>query len=226
VTIEETIARITNPDAAIAAEVQRALDAKTKPRGSLGRLEALAVQVAAIRGLLRPAMPVKALVVMGADHGVVAEGVSAYPPEVTGQMLLNFAAGGAAINVLARQVGAEVVVVDMGVKSPIPDSAPGASAIRRERLAAGTANFALGPAMTRAQVAAAVSVGIRLATELAGRGVTLIGIGEMGIATPRPPAPCAPPCWGCPPRRWSGGAPASTTRGCAARPRSSSARWR
>ena len=180
-TIEETISRITHPDAAIAAEVQRALDAKTKPRGSLGRLEALAVQVAAIRGLLRPAMPVKAIVVMGADHGVVAEGVSAYPPEVTGQMLLNFAAGGAAINVLARQVGAEVVVVDMGVKSPVPESAPGASAIRRERLAAGTANFALGPAMTRAQAAAAVSIGIRLATELVGRGVTLIGVGEMGI---------------------------------------------
>ena len=91
---------------------------KTKPRGSLGRLEALAVQVAAIRGLHKPAMPVKALVIMGADHGVVAEGVSAYPAEVTAQMLLNFVAGGAAINVLARQVGAEVMVVDMGVQAP------------------------------------------------------------------------------------------------------------
>ena len=180
-TIEETIARISHPDAAIAAEVQRALDAKTKPRGSLGRLEALAVQVAAIRGLLRPALPVKTVVVMGADHGVVAEGVSAYPPEVTAQMLLNFAAGGAAINVLARQVGAEVLVVDMGVKSPVPDGAPGASAIRRERIGPGTANFAVGPAMTRGQMAAAVATGVRIASELAGKGVTLIGIGEMGI---------------------------------------------
>ena len=180
-TIEETIARISHPDAAIAAEVQRALDVKTKPRRSLGRLEALAVQVAAIRGLLRPALPVKALVVMAGDHGVVAEGVSAYPPEVTGQMLLNFAAGGAAINVLARQVGAELVVVDMGVKSPVPETAPGARTIRRERIGPGTANFALGPAMTRAQMATAVATGIRIAAELAAKGVTLIGIGEMGI---------------------------------------------
>jgi nicotinate-nucleotide--dimethylbenzimidazole phosphoribosyltransferase len=179
--IEEVIARISHPDAAVAAEVQRALDRKTKPRGSLGRLEALAVQVASVRGLLRPAMPVKALVVMGADHGVVAEGVSAYPSEVTGQMLLNFAAGGAAVNVLARQVGAEVLVVDMGVKAPLPEDAPGAGSIRRERVGPGTASFADGPAMSRSQAVQAIGTGIRIASELAGRGVTLIGIGEMGI---------------------------------------------
>ena len=115
-------ARITPTDAGAAADAQRLLDAKTKPRRSLGRLEDLACQLAAIRGDASPPAPraAKAIVVMGADHGVAAEGVSAYPQEVTGQMLLNFARGGAAINVLARQAGARVVVVDMGVAHPPP----------------------------------------------------------------------------------------------------------
>ena len=169
--------RIGQPDPGVAAEVQRALDGKTKPRGSLGRLEALAVQFAAIRGEVRPELPVKAVAIMGADHGVVEEGVSAYPAEVTGQMLQNFASGGAAINVLARQVGAELVVLDMGVRIALPPGGP----VRDGRVAAGTANFTRGPAMTRAQAIAAVTTGVRLAGELAGRGVTLLGMGEMGI---------------------------------------------
>src|SRR6185295_2547308 len=108
--LADTIARIREPDRHVADAVQRLLDAKTKPRRSLGRLEDIACQVAAIRGTRAPGPPRKAIVVMGADHGVAAEGVSAYPQEVTGQMLLNFARGGAAINVLARQTGARVVV--------------------------------------------------------------------------------------------------------------------
>ena len=119
-----------------AAEAQRLLDAKTKPRRSLGRLEDLVCQLAAIRGDASPRpRPAKAIVVMGADHGVAAEGVSAYPQEVTGQMLLNFARGGAAINVLARQAGARVVVVDMGVAHPPPPRAgdPRAAHRRRDR---------------------------------------------------------------------------------------------
>jgi nicotinate-nucleotide--dimethylbenzimidazole phosphoribosyltransferase len=175
--LEQTRARIREPDARLAAETQRLLDDKTKPRGSLGRLEELACQVAAIRGSVAAEPTRKALVVMGADHGVAEELVSAYPQEVTAQMLLNFARGGAAINVLARQAGARVVVVDMGVKTappPVPE-------IRSERVAAGTGNFTREPAMTRDQAVQALETGIRIAEELVAGGVTLLGIGDMGI---------------------------------------------
>ncbi|HET6150427.1 MAG TPA: nicotinate-nucleotide--dimethylbenzimidazole phosphoribosyltransferase [Polyangia bacterium] len=175
--LEETCARIREPDAELAAETQRRLDAKTKPPGSLGRLEELACRFAAIRGDASAAAPRKALVVMGADHGVAEELVSAYPQEVTAQMLLNFARGGAAINVLARQAGARVVVVDMGVKGALPPMPE----IRSERVAAGTQNFTRGPAMTRAQAMQALEAGIRIAGELAAAGITLLGIGDMGI---------------------------------------------
>src|SRR5437773_3812216 len=135
--------RILAPDTAAAAEAQKRLDAKTKPRRSLGRLEDLVCQLAAVRGGAAPwPPPEKAIVVMGADHGVAAEGVSAYPQEVTGQMLLNFARGGAAINVLARQAGARLVVVDAGVAAPFEHPL-----VRSSRLGPGTANFAAGPAM-------------------------------------------------------------------------------
>jgi nicotinate-nucleotide--dimethylbenzimidazole phosphoribosyltransferase len=172
-----TCARIAPIDRAIVDETQRILDNKTKPRRSLGRIEDVACQVAAIRGTTAPALPDKAIVVMGADHGVVEAGVSAYPQEVTAQMLLNFARGGAAINVLARHAAARVVVVDMGVKQPLPDDL----GIRAERIGPGTRNFAHGPAMTRDDAVRAIEVGIRIATELADDGVTLVGIGEMGI---------------------------------------------
>src|SRR5262245_36831024 len=119
--IEALAARVAPVDRDAAAVAQRLLDAKTKPRRSLGRLEDLVCQLAAIRGAVPMRPEKKAIVVMGADHGVAAEGVSAYPQEVTGQMLLNFARGGAAINVLARQAGARVVVVDMGVAHPPAD---------------------------------------------------------------------------------------------------------
>jgi nicotinate-nucleotide--dimethylbenzimidazole phosphoribosyltransferase len=175
--LEQTCARIREPDARIAAETQHLLDDKTKPRGSLGRLEELACQVAAIRGSSAAAPSRKAVVVMGADHGVAEELVSAYPQEVTAQMLLNFARGGAAINVLARQAGARVVVVDMGVKTALPPLPE----IRSERIGAGTRNFTRGPAMTRSEAVSALEAGIRIAEELAADGVTLLGIGDMGI---------------------------------------------
>jgi nicotinate-nucleotide--dimethylbenzimidazole phosphoribosyltransferase len=177
-TFLETCASIVEPDAAIADQTRALLDIKTKPRGSLGRLEHLACQIAAIRGSAQPALLRPAIVVMGADHGVAEEQVSAYPQAVTAQMLLNFAGGGAAINVLARQAGAEVVLVDMGVQSELPAH----PAIRSVRIAAGSANFTRGPAMTRAQAIRALEYGIGLARELVARGVTAIGIGEMGIA--------------------------------------------
>ncbi|HVO23985.1 MAG TPA: nicotinate-nucleotide--dimethylbenzimidazole phosphoribosyltransferase [Candidatus Margulisiibacteriota bacterium] len=175
--LADTIASIGGVDPAISAATQRLLDAKTKPRRSLGRIEDLACRVAAIRGTPSPALPVKAIVVMGADHGVADEGVSAYPQAVTRQMLLNFAAGGAAINVLARQAGAQVVVVDMGVTAPLPGLD-----ICARRVGPGTRNFTLGPAMSPAQAIEAVETGIQLAHELVAGGVTLLGTGEMGIA--------------------------------------------
>jgi nicotinate-nucleotide--dimethylbenzimidazole phosphoribosyltransferase len=175
--LADTIARIQPPSARIAEATQRLLDGKTKPRHSLGRLEELACQIAAIRGTTAPQPLVKAIVVMGADHGVAADGVSAYPPAVTRQMMLNFARGGAAINVLARCAGARVVVVDLGVAEPLPDE----PAIRAHRIGPGTRNFAHGPAMTRGEATAALEVGIALAEELAHAGVTLLGTGEMGI---------------------------------------------
>src|SRR4051812_29091525 len=140
-----TIAGVTPLDAALAGETQRLLDAKTKPRGSLGRLEELACRIVAVRGHA-PRDLQAVIVVAAADHGIAAEGVSAYPQEVTAQMVANFVAGGAAVNVLARAAGAEVIVVDAGVATPV-------EGVRSLGIAAGTSNMTLGPAMTDEQCA-------------------------------------------------------------------------
>jgi nicotinate-nucleotide--dimethylbenzimidazole phosphoribosyltransferase len=175
--IEETCRAIADVDLVAASSAQQLLDNKTKPRHSLGRLEELTCKLAAIHRTPKPPIPTKAIVVMAADHGIAREGVSAYPPEVTWQMLLNFARGGAAINVLARQAGARLLVVDMGVNGPDE----GVAGVLSRRIARGTCNLAQGPAMTEQQAAAAVDTGITIARELASSGVDLIGIGEMGI---------------------------------------------
>lgn len=156
----------------------------TKPRGSLGRLEQLSIQLAGITGQSEPKVDEKAVIVMAGDHGVTAEGVSAYPAEVTPQMVLNFLNGGAAINVLAGQVGARVVIVDMGVNAslePHPD-------LRIHKVAPGTANMARGPAMTREQAQEALQVGLAIVNELVADGVQLVGTGEMGIGNTTPSA--------------------------------------
>jgi nicotinate-nucleotide--dimethylbenzimidazole phosphoribosyltransferase len=175
--LERTCSAVVAADAVAALEAQRRLDQKTKPRGSLGRLEELACRLAGAYHRAVPEVPSRAVVVMAADHGVAQEGVSAYPAEVTAQMVQNFAAGGAAINVLARQVGARLCLVDMGTLTPA-----GAAGARSCRLGPGTANFTRGPAMSRETARAALEVGIRLAFELADEGVGLIGLGDMGIA--------------------------------------------
>lgn len=148
----------------------------TKPPGSLGRLEEIAVQMAGITRRPLPAIKRKAVIVMAADHGVVAEGVSAYPSEVTPQMVLNFLHGGAAINALARHAGAEVVIVDIGVAADLDH--PG---LLSRKVARGTANMALGPAMTREQALAAISAGIDVLESLGKQGVDLVATGDMGI---------------------------------------------
>jgi nicotinate-nucleotide--dimethylbenzimidazole phosphoribosyltransferase len=163
-----------HPEAAAAA--RRHLDALTKPPGSLGRLEELAVRLVALTG--RPPRVLQPVIfTFAADHGVVAEGVSAYPQSVTAQMVENFLRGGAAVNVLARQAGARVVVADFGVATPLG----GADALAVRRIGPGTANMALGPAMTRAQAIAAVEAGAALAEEAIEAGADLLGTGEMGI---------------------------------------------
>ena len=164
------------------------LDRLTKPPGSLGRLEALAIQLAGIRGELVTDIRRPAIIVFAADHGVTIRGVSPYPSAVTRQMVANFAAGGAAINVLARAVGADLVVVDVGVAgAPIaaPAPAPGASpsTVRfvADRAASGTRDLSVEPAMTPAEAAAAIGVGRRTVAELIDAGADLVAVGEMGI---------------------------------------------
>jgi nicotinate-nucleotide--dimethylbenzimidazole phosphoribosyltransferase len=158
----DVIASIRPADAAVAAAARAELDRKTKPRGSLGRLEDLACTLAAACGTAAPGRLEPAVVVGAADHGVARQGVSAYPPEVTRQMLANFEAGGAAICVLARLAGARLVVVDAGV-------------------GAGTADASAGPAMTREQALEKLAAGIECASALAAEGVGVVALGEMGI---------------------------------------------
>ncbi len=156
----------------------------TKPTGSLGQLEDLSVQLAAITGQLKPLLTRKAVIVMAGDHGVAREGVSAYPAEVTPQMVLNFLHGGAAINVLARQAGAHVIVVDVGVNADF-DPVPG---LKRRKVARGTQNMVRGPAMTRAQTEEAIAVGLSVVEEEFARGLDVIATGDMGIGNTTPSA--------------------------------------
>lgn len=175
--LEEICRAIVPVDVEAARRTRQCLDGKTKPRGSLGVLEDLACQVASIYGEVLVPMPRKTVVVMTADHGVAEEGVSAYPVEVTAQMVRNFASGGAAINVLARQAEARILVVDMGTLTP----ADGA-AVRTCRLGSGTANFTRGPAMSKEAAIRGLETGIGVAAELAADGMGLIAAGDMGIA--------------------------------------------
>lgn len=160
--LDDTLAAIQPLDEAAMAAARARQDVLTKPQGALGRLEEISIQLAGMTGQAIPKIGRKVVVVFAADHGVTAEGVSAYPSEVTPQMVANFAAGGAAINVLARHVGAEVRVIDMGVGQP-------------------TGNIAHGPAMTREQAIACIERGIAAANEEIAAGATLLATGDMGI---------------------------------------------
>jgi len=193
--LDEALGRIEPVKAAFLKEAQNRLDRLTKPQGSLGRLEELARRYVAIREDLDPRIEKKRLYLFAADHGVVEEGVSAYPKEVTRQMVLNFVKGGAAITVLARAVGAEVMVVDIGVdhefgplegltvKKAMGETQP---CLLWRRVRRGTGNIAKGPAMGREEALLAIAVGIELAEEAAGDGVDVLGTGEMGIGNTTP----------------------------------------
>src|SRR5690349_12557721 len=165
-TVRDLCARIPGPNAATAAAARARLDRLSKPPGSLGALEPLIVRVAA------------------GDHGVVAERISAYPQSVTGQMVLNFLRGGAAINALAANAGARVIVVDAGVATDLPDH-PG---LRRASAGSGTRNLLREPAMTRTETAAAIVAGARITAAEIDAGMDLLALGEMGIGNTTPAA--------------------------------------
>jgi nicotinate-nucleotide--dimethylbenzimidazole phosphoribosyltransferase len=180
--LHDTLARIQSVDPDLLKQAQAKLDTKTKPLGSLGRLEEFARRFAAISGTLEPHTEKKVIFTFAADHGVVEEGVSAFPKEVTPQMVFNFLRGGAGINVLARHGGADVRVVDMGVDydfGTIPD-------LIDRKIARGTRNFTTGPAMTRQEAIAALEAGIALANDCRDKGVSMAGTGEMGIGNTTP----------------------------------------
>ena len=176
--LTQTLGQISSTEnPGLAEQIQHRLDTLTKPRGSLGRLEEIVLQYGLARGQTQLPLPRKSLFVFCADHGVTAEGVSAYPREVTYQMVRNFVSGGAAINVLCRQCGIDPVIVDMGVDHDLGSIA----GIVRRKVAPGTRNFLREPAMTRDQAVQAIETGIALAKAAASLEFGLLGIGEMGI---------------------------------------------
>lgn len=170
-------------ESAMAAATER-LDGLTKPPGSLGRLESIVVTLAGITGRSDSSVDRRAVIIAAADHGVARRGVSAYPQDVTAQMVANFLAGGAAISVLAARAGATLTVIDVGVVSDIPaltETSGRGGRLISARIRAGTADMTVGPAMTRDEALAAIAVGLRAGESALAAGVDLLAIGEMGI---------------------------------------------
>jgi nicotinate-nucleotide--dimethylbenzimidazole phosphoribosyltransferase len=180
--LDQTIQSIQPLDVAAMDAARARQGHLTKPPGSLGRLEAISIQVAGITGQARPVVGDKVVITCAGDHGVVAQGVSAFPQEVTPQMVANFLGGGAAINVLARHVGARVVVVDAGVATDF-EPRPG---LLIKKVALGTADMTQGPAMSREQAVRAVEAGIEVVEGEIERGASLVATGDMGIGNTTP----------------------------------------
>jgi nicotinate-nucleotide--dimethylbenzimidazole phosphoribosyltransferase len=184
-TFDDAAAAVGKPDDGAARAAAEHHDRLTKPRGSLGKIETIGVRLAGIAAASPPPIPAPAAVaVFAGDHGVLDEGVTPWPQDVTAQMVDNFLAGGAAINVLARQTGARVVVVDVGVATEL-DAAPG---LERRKVRAGTGNLAREPAMTVAEARQALDVGADTAANLVGEGAACLVTGDMGIGNTTPSA--------------------------------------
>ncbi len=183
---EKLLQAIAPPSDEATSAARNLQDQLTKPQGSLGYVETIGIQLCAIAGTCPPPIPEPVtLAVFAGDHGVVASGVTPWPSEVTAQMVANFCAGGAAINVLARHVGATVVVVDVGVATPIPvDSL----ALKRRNIAKGTRDLAVEPAMSPEQAMSALGVGVEIANEAIAGGARLLVTGDMGIGNTTPSA--------------------------------------
>ncbi len=174
--------RLPPRDSVAAERAAQRLDRLTKPPGSLGRLERLAVALAAIQGEERPRVAPPGVLVFAADHGVAAEGVSAFPQAVTAQMVANFAAGGAAINVFSRQHGARLEVIDVGVATPLPEGLADHPQLVHDRVRPGTANMLETDAMCREEAERAMQAGVRAAERAVAAGCRCLIVGEMGIA--------------------------------------------
>lgn len=183
-TLQETIQKITPGDQTARAAARARLEQLTMPHWALGRLMDLALELAAMTESLTPPVLRKTIVTMAGDHGVVAEGVSAFPQEVTPQMVYNIVAGGAGVNALARQAGASVVVVDMGVAADLSELARTGKILSR-CIGPGTQNMMIGPAMSRNDAISSVEAGIDVALDL-GNQVDVFGTGEMGIGNTTP----------------------------------------
>lgn len=181
-TLHETLNKINKIDSFLAEKIQKRLDNLTKPQRSLGRLEEFANKVGQITGKENPRIKDKVLFVMAGDHGVVDEGVSAYPQEVTSQMIYNFIKGGAAINVLAGHVGARVVIIDMGVACRLVSHPE----ILARKINYGTKNLSKGPAMTKEEAIQSIESGIEIFEEESGKGLDMAGTGDMGIGNTTP----------------------------------------
>ncbi len=183
-TFNSILENITHTNGKFAEQAQERLDSLTKPQGSLGRLEEFAKQLVAITENPMPDLDKKVVFTFAGDHGVADEGVSAFPKEVTPQMVLNFINGGAGINVLARHAGADVVVVDVGVDHDFGNLTN--DSFVSNKVVWGTKNIRRGPAMTRDEAERCIQVGIDLANEYAKKGYKIFGTGEMGIANTTP----------------------------------------
>ena len=175
--IGDAISKIAPADSGAMRRAQSRQRDLTKPPGSLGRLEDVSIQLAGIFQTERPEIRGKAVIVAAGDHGVVAQGVTGYPQEVTAQMVLNFLAGGAAVSVMSSSLGVRQIIVDAGVSTDLPRH----PALRVVKIGRGTSDMSLGPAMTREQAEEAVLAGVNLAVEAAESGADLIATGDMGI---------------------------------------------
>jgi nicotinate-nucleotide--dimethylbenzimidazole phosphoribosyltransferase len=180
--IDDVISQIKPLDEGAMEKARKRQDSLTKPQGSFGFLEELSIRIAGIKGDPLPKIEEKVIITMAGDHGVTEEGVSAYPKEVTPQMVLNFLGGGAGINVIARHVGARVVVADMGVAGDIPAHPD----LISKKIAPGTKNMTKGPAMTRKEAEQAILTGIEIAEREIEKGADIIGTGDMGIGNTTP----------------------------------------
>ncbi len=180
--INQAINNIKPLDERAMAGARMRQDNLTKPQGSMGQLEFLSIQVAGIKGDARPRIIHKVIFTLAGDHGVTRRGVSAYPSEVTPQMVYNFLRGGAAINVLARQVGARVITADLGVASELERHPQ----LKNKKVALGTDNMAEGPAMSREEAIRSVEAGMELVEEELTKGIDILGTGDMGIGNTTP----------------------------------------
>jgi len=194
--IEDYLCQIKPVQKSVADRVQKRLDSQTKPQGSLGRLEIFCIQLAQVQGTDSPSYGKKIIFTLAADHGVVEEGVSAYPQSVTAQMVANFLRGGAGVSVLAKHAGCDVVVVDIGVARSID-----AKGYVDRKIDLGTKNFTKGPAMTREQAEISIVTGIELAVHY---DFDILGTGDMGIGNTTPSSAVAGVLTGIDPERITG----------------------